>query len=83
MKDQLASDLKDAMRSGATIRRDVLRLLLTAISNAEIARELSIGKGTVQLHLHQAFEKLGVASRLEAFRVLIDQAIFGNDFDWL
>ncbi len=38
MKDQLASDLKDAMRSGATIRRDVIRLLLTAISNAEIAR---------------------------------------------
>ena len=38
MKDQLANDLKDAMRSGDTVRRDVLRLLLTAISHAEIAR---------------------------------------------
>ena len=38
LKDDLASELKNAMRAGDTIRRDVLRLLLTAISNAEIAR---------------------------------------------
>ena len=38
MKEQLAEDLKGAMRAGDSIRRDVLRLLLTAISNAEIAR---------------------------------------------
>ncbi len=36
-KAQLASDLKEAMRSGDNLRRDVLRLVLTAISNAEIA----------------------------------------------
>ena len=38
LKDQLAGDLKDAMRAGDAIRRDVLRSLLTAISNTEIAR---------------------------------------------
>lgn len=38
LKDTLASDLKDAMRSGDALRRDVLRGLLTAISNTEIAR---------------------------------------------
>ncbi len=38
MKDQLASDLKDAMRAGEPIRRDVLRSVITAISNAEIGR---------------------------------------------
>jgi hypothetical protein len=37
-KDQLASDLKDAMRAGDGVRRDVLRSVLTAISNAEIGR---------------------------------------------
>lgn len=37
-KEQLSSDLKDAMRSGDALRRDVLRSLLTAVSNAEIAR---------------------------------------------
>ena len=36
MKDQLASDLKDAMRAGESVRRDVLRSVLTAISRAEI-----------------------------------------------
>jgi two-component system response regulator DesR len=69
---------------GLTPRQeDVVLAMGRGLSNAEIARELSIGKGTVQFHLHQAFEKLGVASRLEAFRVLVDQAIFGNDYDWL
>ena len=38
LKEQLAADLKDAMRAGDAVRRDVLRSLLTAINNAEIAR---------------------------------------------
>ncbi len=38
LRQQLPDDLKDAMRSGDGIRRDVLRSLLTAISNTEIAR---------------------------------------------
>ncbi len=38
LREQLPEDLKDAMRAGDALRRDVLRSLLTAISNAEIAR---------------------------------------------
>jgi uncharacterized protein YqeY len=38
IKDQLAADLKDAMRAGDGLRRDVLRSVMTAISNAEIGR---------------------------------------------
>ena len=38
LRAQLPEDLKNAMRAGDGIRRDVLRSLLTAISNAEIAR---------------------------------------------
>jgi uncharacterized protein YqeY len=38
LREQLPEDLKAAMRSGDGVRRDVLRSLLTAISNAEIAR---------------------------------------------
>ena len=38
LKEQLSNDLKDAMRAGDGLRRDVLRSLLTAVSNAEIAR---------------------------------------------
>ena len=38
LKEKLASDLKQAMKAGDTVRRDVLRLVLSAIQNAEIAK---------------------------------------------
>jgi uncharacterized protein YqeY len=38
LKEQLADDLKDAMRAGDALRRDVVRSVLTAINNTEIAR---------------------------------------------
>lgn len=38
LKERLSSDLKQAMRSGDTDRRSVIRLLMSAIKNAEIAR---------------------------------------------
>lgn len=38
LKEKLASDLKQAMKTGNTERRDVLRLVLSAIQNAEIAK---------------------------------------------
>jgi uncharacterized protein YqeY len=38
LKEQISNDLKEAMRSGDALRRDVMRSVLTAISNAEIAR---------------------------------------------
>jgi hypothetical protein len=38
LKDQIAADLKDAMRENDAVRRDTLRSLLTAINNTAIAR---------------------------------------------
>ena len=38
MKEQLANDLKDAMRASDGIRRDTLRSVMTAITNAEVGR---------------------------------------------
>lgn len=42
LKERLNQDLRDAMRAGDTLRRDVLRYLLSAVHNAEIdaGREL-------------------------------------------
>lgn len=37
LKDQLQDDLKAAMHAGDAVRRDTLRGLLTAVSNAEVA----------------------------------------------
>ncbi len=39
LKEKLSDDLKQAMRSGDKVRRSVIRLVLAAIKNAEIARQ--------------------------------------------
>lgn len=45
LKDQLSSDLRDAMRSGEEVRKSTLRMLMSAITSAEVStserRELS------------------------------------------
>ena len=42
IKQKLTDDLKQAMRSGDKVRRSVIRLLMAAISNAEIARRSAL-----------------------------------------
>jgi LuxR family maltose regulon positive regulatory protein len=44
----------------------VFRLLVTGLSNAEIARELIITVGTVKRHVNSIYGKLGVGSRAQA-----------------
>ena len=39
LKDQLDADLRDAMRSGDDVRKSTLRMLITAVRNAEIPPE--------------------------------------------
>jgi len=38
LKQKLNDDLKQAMRSGDTVKRSAIRLVMAAVSNAEIAR---------------------------------------------
>jgi len=42
LKQKLSDDLKQAMRSGDEVRRSVLRLVMAAIRNAEIARQAAL-----------------------------------------
>jgi uncharacterized protein YqeY len=42
LKQKLADDLKRAMKSGDTIKRSAIRLLMAAIHNAEIARQATL-----------------------------------------
>lgn len=44
---------------------DVVRELARGRRNKEIARDLGITEGTVKMHLHNLYEKLGVSSRTE------------------
>lgn len=39
LKEKILSDLKDAMRSGDTLRRDTLRLIDSAVKNSEIEKK--------------------------------------------
>lgn len=55
--------------------RDVVKLLATGASNAQIAQELFVTEATVKSHLVNVFTKLGVESRSRAIRVAEDQGL--------
>ncbi len=42
LKQKLNDDLKQAMKSGDTVKRSVLRLVLSAVHNVEIARQADL-----------------------------------------
>lgn len=45
--------------------REIVQMVVRGLRNKEIAGELSISEGTVKIHLHSIYEKLGVGGRLE------------------
>ena len=47
LKQKLTDDLKQAMKSGDTVRRSAIRLLMAAIKNAEIARQTTLGDADI------------------------------------
>ena len=49
LKEQLSADLRDAMRAGDETRRGTLRMLITAIRNAEIPPEGTDASGRREL----------------------------------
>lgn len=68
------------MQEGLTQREmDVLRAAAMGKSNKEIATQLSISAGTVQVHFRNIFEKLGVTSRTEAVTYAIGKGWISLD----
>lgn len=43
--------------------REVMSLVAKGFSNKAIARELDLAVGTIKLHLHKIYQKVGVHSR--------------------
>jgi DNA-binding NarL/FixJ family response regulator len=44
---------------------DIVRMVARGLRNRQIADELSISEGTVKIHLHSIYTKLGVSGRVE------------------
>jgi DNA-binding NarL/FixJ family response regulator len=44
---------------------EIVRLVAQGLRNKELANRLSITEGTVKIHLHNIYDKLGVDGRLE------------------
>ncbi len=67
LKQKLMDDLKQAMRGGDKVRRSVIRLVMAAIKNAEIARQAALGDtdilGIIAKEVRQRHESI------EAFRL--------------
>jgi uncharacterized protein YqeY len=47
LKQKLTDDLKQAMKDGNKVRRSVIRLVLAAVKNAEIARQATLEDGDI------------------------------------
>jgi two-component system, NarL family, nitrate/nitrite response regulator NarL len=69
---------------GLTAReQEILAALIRGLSRREIAGELRITRATVQTHMHNLYEKLGVHSRLEAVRLMLEGTLFGSPYNRL
>ena len=47
LKKRISDDLKQAMRSGDTVKRDTLRMLMASINNAEIAKQSALSDADI------------------------------------
>jgi DNA-binding NarL/FixJ family response regulator len=54
--------------------REVLRLVCEGLGNGDIARRLFISEKTVKVHVSHIFEKLGVATRVQAVLAATESA---------
>jgi DNA-binding NarL/FixJ family response regulator len=62
-----ALDRETAVRDAALTPREIelVRMVAEGLRNKAIAARLSISEGTVKVHLHNIYQKLGVDGRLE------------------
>jgi hypothetical protein len=47
LKEKLSTELKQALKSGDTTKRNVIRLVLAAVNNAEIAKQAKLTDGDI------------------------------------
>ncbi len=70
--DEASSPVAPALETLTTREREVLDLLLLGARVAQAADALGISANTVRNHLKAIYRKLGVASRIELMRLLVN-----------
>ena len=70
-----ATEAAAGTRSLSPREREILKLLARGLSNAEVARALSVSRATVRTHLEHIYEKLEVSNRTEAVTEGIRQGL--------
>jgi two-component system nitrate/nitrite response regulator NarL len=53
--------------------RQIVNLVSEGLSNKAIARQLKLTDGTIKVHLHNVFEKLGISNRTSLAALAIRQ----------
>ena len=88
------SDLSDEKKLETTLQArfqlsrrelDVIYYLTRGLSDDEIGEKLCISRQTVHTHIKNIYKKLGVKSRIELYRRVIQSSypgIFGHQLDW-
>ena len=56
---------REAGRTLTPRELEIVRMIAQGLRNKAVAERLSISEGTVKIHLHNIYEKLGVDGRLE------------------
>jgi ATP/maltotriose-dependent transcriptional regulator MalT len=59
--------------------REILRLIASGLSNAEIGQELYISDTTVKTHVTHIFQKLNLRDRVQAVVLAYQTGIFETD----
>jgi len=57
--------IREANRNLTPRETEIVRVVVQGLRNRAVAERLSISEGTVKIHLHHIYEKLGIDGRLE------------------
>jgi DNA-binding CsgD family transcriptional regulator len=82
LSDYLGPVAPEQYPAGLSAREaEVLRLVATGLTNAEVAEELFLSSRTVDWHLGSIYRKIGSHSRTEATRFALEHDLLCNEWD--